>query len=202
MSEVQYIDYGVGNQKSIVNALKYLKKDFIIIDDVKNIDPSQPIILPGVGSFSHCKNELDRLGFFKPLKKMLHNNEITNLVGICVGMQMLFERGYENGECEGFGVFKGEINLLSINIEKKQKIKLPNISWIDTFKTESDLLSGKFYFIHSYGNIESKDQISYYKFHESKVTAVAKNKGIWGTQFHPEKSGISGLKMLDNMITS
>ncbi|MDA9785791.1 imidazole glycerol phosphate synthase subunit HisH [Gammaproteobacteria bacterium] len=202
--KVQYIDYGVGNKKSVMNALLKIGHEVLVVTSPDDLDPDKPIILPGVGSFLYCKNELDRLGFFKTIKNMLDNNQIKKLIGICVGHQLLFESGAEDGGALGFGVFDGSIkHLTEIALpDKNHRLVTPNISWCKVQQTDTDKSLGKFYFIHSFGNSDSTSQIAYYNWNNSKITAISRKNGIWGAQFHPEKSGDAGLKLFDKMINS
>ena len=201
MLSVQYIDYGVGNKKSVINALDQLGKKVLVITKIEDLDPSIPIILPGVGSFLHCRNELVRLGFFDPLNEMLKEGEIKKLIGICVGMQLLFEKGYEDGKTSGFGVFNGEVDSLKTISSSGEAGLVPNISWCNTVHSNSKRKIGKFYFIHSFANINSKHQVAFYNWHGQNITAIARKDGIWGVQFHPEKSAEEGLLFLDKLIT-
>ena len=199
--EVQYIDYGVGNKKSVINALLKLKHEISLVDNPDLINPKKPIILPGVGSYLHCKKELEKLGFFKVIKDMLDSKAIEKLIGICVGHQLLFERGYEDGNTEGFGVFEGEVrSMKELASDKKFEAIVPNISWCEVKDSDSKNI-GKYYFIHSFANLDSKNQVAYYLWNNFKITALARIEGVWGTQFHPEKSGEKGLRLFNKMIT-
>tara|TARA_B110001450_G_C17585301_1_gene466701 strand:- start:468 stop:1097 length:630 start_codon:yes stop_codon:yes gene_type:complete len=202
--EVQYIDYGVGNKKSVINSLIKIQHEVIEVNKPDNLDPNKPIILPGVGSFSYCKGELERLGFFQTMKDMLESNQIKKLIGICVGHQLLFETGSEEGDTSGFGIFEGSIDHISemSGLRKNSKPITPNISWCSVQETHTENDLGKFYFIHSFGNSNSAHQVAYHDWNGAKITAVARKNGIWGVQFHPEKSGEVGLKLLNSMILS
>ena len=202
--KVQYIDYGVGNKKSVINGLLKINHEVIEVTSPENIDPNNPIILPGVGSFLHCKSELQRLGFFQTIKDMLDADQVKKLIGICVGHQLLFEYGAEDGGASGFGVFDGPVEHLTnaLSLNNNLKTITPNISWCEVHNTNKNLNLGKFYFIHSFANSNSKSQIAYYNWNDVKITAISRKNGIWGTQFHPEKSGEAGLNLLDMMINS
>ena len=202
MEEIQYIDYGIGNKKSVVNALCYLDKKVKFVNKVELLNVHQPMILPGVGSFLHCQSELSKFGFFEPLKEMLRNNQIRRFLGICVGMQMLFEKGNEDGESNGLSIFNGQVEFLGSFVSStKTEIITPHISWCDILNTLSHENIGKYYFIHSFGNVGTRNQVAYYKWHNQQITAIARKNGVWGVQFHPEKSGEFGLQLMDNILS-
>ena len=200
--EVQYIDYGVGNKKSVINGLTKINHRVEIISDPNFLNPETPIILPGVGSYLFCKQELENTGFFERIKNLLSANKIAKLIGICVGHQLLFESGNEDGRTEGFGVFEGSVeSMVDLNLNKETNVIIPNISWCDVIKKNDSYNIGKFYFIHSYANTNSRNQIAFYNWNGVKITSIARSGGVWGVQFHPEKSGEEGLNLLDKMIT-
>lgn len=189
---VAIIDYGMGNLKSVYNALKLLGLDPVITSNENEILKANGVILPGVGAFSDAINEIKRLKLDKTIKKIT-----VPFLGICLGMQLLFEKSYEFGEHEGLGILKGEIVKF-----KDNGLKIPHIGWnvlkfgkkcliFDKIKDESYV-----YYVHSY-YLSTKDDIvtGYTKYGDDIPIAVQKNN-FYGVQFHPEKSGDIGLSIL------
>ena len=126
----------------------------------------------------------------------------TPLLGICIGMQMIFQKGYENGECDGLGFIDGEVKLL----EPKEKAKIPHIGWNRLeYNSKNDLIKGLdensfVYYVHSYAatNVKDENLIGFSNYGGIKVPSIVCNDNIYGTQFHPEKSGEVGLRILKN----
>lgn len=195
---ISVIDYGMGNLKSVHNALKFLGIECIITRDQNEIKNSKGIILPGVGAFPDAIKNLKRYNLDKIILEEV--NKGKKLLGICLGMQLLFSKSYEGEECEGLGIISGEITKLQGNI------KIPHIGWNSLeFNKEDSLINelGKesyVYFVHSYlaSNIQEEDVLAYSNYGENKIPAVVNKGCVYGAQFHPEKSGDVGLKILKN----
>lgn len=196
---ITIIDYGMGNLKSVYNALKYLSIPCKISDNINEIKNSKGIILPGVGAFPDAiktlrEKELDIL-----IKERC--KEGVPFLGVCLGMQLLFDRSYEGRECEGLGLISGEVAKL------KGNIKIPHISWNSLIFNEKykankilkNINEGDFvYYVHSYyAKVENKENlIAYSEYGENKIAGVVGRENIFGMQFHPEKSGDVGLRII------
>ena len=201
---ITIIDYGIGNLKSVYNALGYLNIDCEITNNREKIEKAGKIILPGVGAFKDAMKNLEVRGLDKLIVKKAE--EGIPILGICLGMQLLFDKSYEGGEFEGLSLIEGEIKKLDNNILEKEKVKIPHIGWNNLrIKKVSPILKGinenEFvYFVHSYyGAVKNEeDLISETIYGTNKIAAVVGNNNVFGTQFHPEKSGEVGLKILKN----
>jgi len=196
MSLIGVVDYGAGNLMSVSNALDYLGLNSEIINDPRDIDKSDAIILPGVGAFPAAVECLSTSGFMEVIKQQAKKKP---LLGICVGMQMLFSKGYEFRPCEGLGLIGGEVRKIDT------ELKLPHIGWNSLeIHNSSPILKGiesgaYVYFVHSYaGLMESDENLIASSDYGRKITAVVQKGNVFGCQFHPEKSGEVGLEMLRN----
>lgn len=197
---VVIIDYGMGNLKNVYNALKYLNIPSKISNEISEIKASDKLILPGVGAFNKAMYNLNDMGLTDVIKDKV--NKGTPLLGICLGMQMIFEKGYENGECDGLGFIDGQVKIL----EPKEKVKIPHIGWNRLeYNNQNDLIKGLeedsfVYYVHSYAatNVKDENLIGFSNYGGIKVPSIVCNDNIYGTQFHPEKSGEVGLKILKN----
>lgn len=194
------IDYGMGNLKNVYNALKYLNIPSKISNEISEIKASDKLILPGVGAFNKAMYNLNDMGLTDVIKDKV--NKGTPLLGICLGMQMIFEKGYENGECDGLGFIDGQVKIL----EPKEKVKIPHIGWNRLeYNNQNDLIKGLeedsfVYYVHSYAatNVKDENLIGFSNYGGIKVPSIVCNDNIYGTQFHPEKSGEVGLRILKN----
>lgn len=192
------IDYGMGNLKSVYNALKKLDFSCKISGEIKEIRNADKLILPGVGAFKDAMDNLQKLGLIEVIKDKV--NEGTPLLGICLGMQMLFDKGYEGEIRDGLGFIKGEIRLM----EPKDHVKIPHIGWNNLeINKENILLSelegDKFvYFVHSFmaTNMNSENLVAHAEYGNMKIPALVSMENVYGAQFHPEKSGETGLNIL------
>jgi imidazole glycerol-phosphate synthase subunit HisH len=197
---IAIIDYGAGNLRSVHKALEQLGYNSIITDDITTIKDSAGIILPGVGTFGALTQSLKEKNLFTLLIDELKNGK--PYLGICIGLQILFEVGHENGKFEGFGIFKGE-TIKFQNLPKS--LKVPHMGWnsID-IKNSSTILKNipqesMFYFVHSYHvKTDNTDIVTSTTSYDYDFVSSIHHKNIFGTQFHPEKSGEQGLVLLDN----
>lgn len=196
---IAVIDYGVGNLYSLSSSLSYLGLENKVTDKAQDLRTADKIILPGVGAFRDAAQKLMNTGLVDTIKEECANGK--PLLGICLGMQLLFEKSYEYGCYEGLSLIKGEVCPLGDDLTDKT-LKVPHIGWNalkilrddKLFKYVSD--GEYFYYVHSYyakNCAESTLGVSDYSI---PVTGVVKNKNVYGTQFHPEKSGDAGLRLL------
>lgn len=194
------VDYGMGNLKSVQKSLKYIGAESIITSDADKIKSSDKIILPGVGAFPEAMRNLKKRNLDKILKKEAEAGK--SFIGICLGMQLLFDLGEEIEECEGLGLISGKIVKLQGNM------KIPHMGWNDLIiekqcKILKDVPEKSYvYFVHSfYGKLKSKENLNAYStYGEVDIPAVVSEGNVYGTQFHPEKSGDVGISMLKNFV--
>jgi len=196
------IDYGMGNLSSVKNALNFLGLESKISSHEEEIRNANALILPGVGAFPDAMDTIERLSLDKIIKEEVAKNK--PLLGICLGMQLLFENGFEGLERKGLGLLKGSI--VKMKDDKKNNIKIPHIGWNNLIYNKKDELfnfieEGKFvYYVHSYfvQGYNDEDLVAYSEYGENKIPGVVRCKNVMGAQFHPEKSGTVGLTILKN----
>jgi len=197
---IAIMDYGIGNLGSVKNALDHLGISNVITSDKDVILSADKIILPGVGAFSDAINTFKKYGFDKVINEAIKKN--TPILGICVGMQMLFERDYEYGVHDGLGILEGEIIRFN-DVVDGVKYKIPHMGW-NQIKVIDDNpllkgLDGKYvYFVHSYYCPKSKDVSALTTYAGVEYVSVVRRGNVYATQFHPEKSGNVGLEILKN----
>ena len=205
--KVTIVDYNSGNISSVINSFKEVAKDKVNIEvtaDLSKIKSSDKIVLPGQGSFKSCVDALNKIN---GLTEALHEFAINNkkpLLGICVGLQMFADIGYEETETKGLGWISGKVSKVD---NQNGKYKLPHIGWnqINIVKQsklfENITNNSHMYFVHSYEFIpEDKNVISATTDYSSNIVCSIQKENIFGTQFHPEKSDKLGLKIIDNFI--
>lgn len=194
---IAVIDYGAGNLFSVCNALRYLEIPHCVTKDAAEIDRADAMILPGVGAFPAAMQSLAETGLIGTIKE---NAKKKPMLGICLGMQMLFDRSDENGDCEGLGLIAGEVHRIP-----SQQVIIPHMGWNALVITQDcPLFKGiaqplYTYFVHSYQAFCDERSIVAYADYDGKIPALVTDGGyVFGAQFHPEKSGEKGLKMLRN----
>jgi len=201
------IDYGMGNVRSISNAFSLLQEEVKITDDPKIIANADGIILPGVGAFVDGMNNLKRKRLIPILKEQVLEKKKPYL-GICLGLEFLAEKSYEGGTHEGLGWIKGTVTRI---LPTDSSLKVPHIGWNDTLIIKDDDLLKEledpvFYYLHSYylktDDLEKNIITSICDYGGVKITATIHKDNIFATQFHPEKSQETGLKLLKNFIQS
>ena len=205
--KVTIVDYNSGNISSVINSFKEVAKDKVIIEvtsDLSKIKSSDKVVLPGQGSFKSC---IDALNNINGLVETLNNFAISNkkpLLGICVGLQMFADVGFEDKETKGLGWISGKVSKID---NLNGKYKLPHIGWnqINIVK-ESKIFKNienncHMYFVHSYEFIpEDTNVISATTDYSSNIVCSVESENLFGTQFHPEKSDKTGLKIIENFI--
>ena len=195
---IAIIDYGVGNLFSLSSSLKAVGADTVITGDPDKIKRADKLILPGVGAFGDAMNKLRADGLDRLIKNEAENGK--PLLGICLGMQLLFDKSYEFGEYEGLGLIKG--NVVPMEGRIPQKLKIPHIGW-NALKIKkkipafSEIKDGDcVYFVHSFFADDCEESVAATTEYGIEITAAAANGNIVGCQFHPEKSGEIGLSIL------
>lgn len=196
---IAVIDYGAGNLFSVKNALDYLGLESIVTNKADDLIKADRIILPGVGAFPDAMRMLSETGLIATIKEQA---EKKPLLGICLGMQMLFEKGYEFGETEGLGFIKGSVKLMT-----PDNLVVPQMGWNELIMNkECPILKGLgekpyVYFVHSYAAECSSEDVAAYTDYGGRVTACVMKGNVYGCQFHPEKSGEAGLQILRNFAS-
>lgn len=195
---IAIIDYGMGNLKSVKNALDFLGISSVVTKDKEVIKNSSAVILPGVGAFKQAMDNLkeDNLDIF--IKDLANEGKL--ILGICLGMQILFEEGFEGERCQGLGLIKGNIR----KIQPKEKVKIPHMAWNKILiNNNDDIINGLsgdnfLYYVHSFMACEYMDEnlIAYSNYGGVKVPGIVRKDNVIGMQFHPEKSGETGLNLL------
>ena len=194
---IAIIDYGAGNLFSVKNALDYLHVANRITDNPQDLAAADGLILPGVGAFRDAMTMLNDSGFTPVIKEQVAAGK--PLLGICLGMQMLFEKGYEFGETDGLGLIPGCVQLIDGG-----GLKIPHMGWNDLTllhqcPLSADIANGDYvYFVHSYRAETSDAYISCYTMYNEKIPALVFRDHVYGAQFHPEKSGQVGMDILKN----
>ena len=204
---VAIVDYNSGNISSVINSFKEAAQDKVniqITSDLNKIKLSDKVVLPGQGSFKSC---IEALNDIEGLVETLNEFAVTNkkpLIGICVGLQMFADLGYEEIETKGLGWISGTVSKID---NQNGAYKLPHIGWnqiniVKDSRIFKDIENNShMYFVHSYEFIpENKDVISATTDYSSKIVCSVEKENIFGTQFHPEKSDKIGLKIIENFI--
>lgn len=190
------IDYGMGNLKSVTNALEHLNIPCKLCTMPSHIKACDKLILPGVGAFKEGMQNIEETGFQQAIRDAVKQG--VPLLGICLGMQMLLESSEEKGHHIGFGFIQGKVKKIEENLP------VPQIGWnalqFQATSPIKQILSPQpyMYYVHSYyASVEKEEQlVAYSMYGNTKVAGIIQNKNVLGTQFHPEKSGEEGLRLL------
>ena len=195
---IAIIDYGVGNLFSVCASFKKIGAEAIVTSDRREIEAADKIILPGVGAFSDAIQKLKQTGLDEVIQEQAKKGKY--IMGICLGMQMLFEKSFEYGEHQGLGLLKGNVVPMKGVID--ESLKIPHIGWnalrfekshpLFRYIQEGDCV----YFVHSYYATDCNDSVIATAEYDKFLTAAVAKDNVWGCQFHPEKSGEVGLNML------
>ena len=209
MTEISIIDYGLGNVLSLKRACEKFGASVTVTSDHGEIVSSAGLVLPGVGAFGKAASLLSESKLDSVIIDYVKSGK--PLIGICLGMQILFETGYEFGRFSGLGILEGEVKPL-VGSQVKRLDKIPNVGWFNIKKNQSSVdeeslfpkkrQDEKFYFVHSYSCIPADPSIitSVSTFDDKEFVASIRCKNIFGFQFHPEKSGVAGLRIIENFV--
>jgi imidazole glycerol-phosphate synthase subunit HisH len=214
-SKITVIDYGIGNIFSVCNAIKQIGGVPVVSREPEIITGSDRVILPGVGAFGKAVKTLDQLNLIEPIKAFIKTER--PFLGICIGMQLLFDSSNEFGEFEGLGIVPGAVEQIPGTAVNGQNLRVPHISWSAPFSPENReydpekqfLFSperfGKssYYFVHSFAAKPSnKESISsHVEYGGHNVTASITHNNVFGVQFHPERSGLAGQNLLTRFLS-
>ncbi len=195
---IAVIDYGVGNLYSIKSSFARIGVDVVVTSDKKTIDGADRIMLPGVGAFRNAAAKLHQTGLGELLREEVKKGK--PVMGICLGMQLLFDKSHEYGEHEGLGILKGEVVPMKGYIDPN--LKVPHIGW-NSLHIERDSRLLKYckegdyvYYVHSYFASKCKEIVVATSEYDKPLTAAVEKENVFGCQFHPEKSGEVGLNIL------
>ena len=191
---ITIIDYEAGNLKSICNMLDFLGKQYIISSNPQEIEKAERIIFPGQGHFAQAMKNLENKGLIEPIKNAIENN--VKFLGVCIGLQVLFEKSEEAPDVKGLGIIKGEV-------KKFTQGKIPQIGWnkIKTTPKNTCLEDDFFYFVNSYYVVpENENIISSICNYGIDFAASIECGNLTAVQFHPEKSSEAGIKFFKNWL--
>ena len=212
MKKIAVIDYGAGNQKNIFRAIKAINCKPVLAQNEKDLNGIKYIIVPGMGSFSIAVEHMKKTGLFNSLINA--SQEGVNILGICLGLQLFFESGDEGGENLGLGILQGNVEPLHNFCKFSEGYKIPVMGWYkplwnipnddaESSKLLNSISNSYMYFAHSFGVVPKDKSIELCKidYYGAEIIAAVKKDNIFGTQFHPEKSGVAGLEILKAFIS-
>ena len=203
--KITIFNYDAGNNLSVYRAFKACGADVEITDNLKKIKDSSYLVLPGDGAFGYAASQFKKLEVIPSIQN--HIKKGKPLLGICLGMQILCSKSEEFGSHQGLSIIKGKTVKIKSNIKKF--LKVPVIGWHQIHINENNLfkkLRGhnkkKFYFLHSFmvKPVKKNELLGYYNFGKKKIAAIIGKDNVLGFQFHPEKSGLEGIKLLKNFL--
>ena len=192
-------DYQAGNLQNLQNALDYIEVESKIFKSPEGLEDVDKIILPGVGAFGHAAENLKKFGFWDPIIELVTQKDVP-ILGICVGMQLLFSESSEGGSHEGLGIIAGKVRRF-----ESTDLKIPQMGWNRVSFANEDpifdrIIDGSwFYFVHSYAcrPDSNREEVGVSDYGDN-FCSVARKGNVWGVQFHPEKSQNQGLQLLHN----
>jgi len=195
---IAVLDYGIGNLRSAQKALEHVGADARLVTDARGAEGASGVVLPGVGAFGRCMEALRSTGLDRPATEAVRSG--LPFLGICVGMQMLYEASEESPGARGLGLLEGLVRQLP------EDVKRPQMQWnvLQVTRPESPLLAGLdpepwVYFVHSYAPDASDEVVATCDYGGAVVAAIQRGN-LWATQFHPEKSGATGLRILQSFV--
>ena len=196
---IAVLDYGIGNLRSAEKALQRVGGDAMLTDDLEVVADADAVVLPGVGAFGRCMEALRAAGLEEPARAAIEAGK--PFLGVCIGMQMLYEGSDEDPGVKGMGVLAGQVRQLP------DGVKRPQMQWnVLQDRRDSPMLSGLaapawVYFVHSYAPEPSDDVVATCDY-GGRLVAAVQHENVWATQFHPEKSGEAGLRLLANFVAA
>ncbi|MDQ0340852.1 glutamine amidotransferase [Caldalkalibacillus uzonensis] len=200
---IAIIDYGMGNLHSVSKALERIGYAYKVTSDRQDLEQADGLILPGVGAFPDAMKELERLGLDAVIGRLA--GEGKPLLGICLGMQLLFARSEEGGVHQGLGLLNGRVRRFSGRNKQGERYKVPHMGWnrLELHQPDHPVLQGVkggyTYFVHSYYVTDMlPEELLASAFYHVQVPAIVGRDNVIGMQFHPEKSGPTGMQLLDN----
>lgn len=208
MKNIAVLDYGLGNVRSVCNALRAVGANAETTHGEATIMNADGLVIPGVGAFPHAMENLDRSGLIPVIRAFIDTGR--PVLGICLGMQLLFEKGTEFVLTQGLGLIPGTVAIIPV---AQGEGRLPHIAWSRIQATEqgrATMFAGlsdsdmRFYFVHGYAatGVDQQCLSATVNYLGRDIVAAVQQGNVWGTQFHPEKSGLSGLHVLKNFISS
>ena len=207
MRKISVLNYGCGNLLSIERSIREVGYDAKIIENTEEIEKAEFLVLPGVGAFNNAMGLLKNKNLIETIKNYALVKK-KPILGICLGMQLFFSKSKEMGDHEGLNFISGDIVAMT-SLSKIGDIKSPQINW-NELKVHNDfgqIINGElnnrsFYFVHSYmANLkDDKNLIAYCNYYDLRVPAIVQSDNVFGCQFHPEKSGKNGLRLLENIL--
>ncbi len=204
---VGVIDYDAGNVKSVMKAVERLGGEPVLTNEIDVLDQCSSLILPGVGSFGKAIENLTKTGLDQYIRSAVGKGRL--FLGICLGMQMLFDRSYEDGEWNGLGLIPGEVVRFGTKSDPAwdDTLKIPHMGWNALIKSRDDRIGEGIdekeyaYFVHSYYAVpEDWKDVVYYADYSVRVPGVVRKDNVIGMQFHPEKSSDTGMRLLKNFL--
>lgn len=205
MKRIGIIDYGMGNLHSVIGAFNYIGCNTFVSSETTELDSADALILPGVGAFPDAMKNLQKYNLVQFIQ---YEAKKKPMLGICLGMQLLFECSYEFVKCSGLGLIKGEVIKLTASENKlTRQYKIPHMGWnsldikINSPLTDNLPDKSHVYFVHSYKGVTTdlNDLIASTEYGE-QISAIVNHGNVYGTQFHPEKSESIGLQILNNFV--
>ena len=197
------VDYGMGNLLSVLNAFEFSGPDAVLCSSPEDLEDAERIVLPGVGAFGDCIRNLEKGGFIPALEKAAFDRRIP-VLGICLGMQVMAEKGFEGEEHRGLGWIKGSVERMTPG---DPGLKVPQVGWNNIrYSTDCPLFNGlpesaDFYFVHSFSfRCADPSNVAATCDYGGEVTAAVIKDNIFATQFHPEKSQDYGLRIIENFL--
>lgn len=208
MKSVAIIDYGIGNLMSVRRAFEHVGCGIKLVTTGREVQNADYLVLPGVGAFGDAVLELNRRDLIEPIKAYCRQNR--PFLGICLGMQLMLDASGESEHVKGLGLIEGNVEKLAPCTEGNIKYKVPNIGWyrLKIQKSQTEILDGitdtdQFYFVHSYGAhpLRQDASVAGLQYGNNFFSVIVQKGNCYGTQFHPEKSGKTGLKLIHNFVS-